>query len=91
MPSIVKDMGLRHSAYDPVLERNIRSIMASDELVLRDIKAGEEILDNYLAFIGDEDDWEEDIHSLRNQCTGTGIGEVVEYEKGKDRNLNEIR
>jgi hypothetical protein len=70
MPEFFKDMGLRRSAYNPVMERNIRGIMCSDQKALRDIKAGEEILDNYLEFVGSEDDWEGDIRSLRNQCTG---------------------
>jgi hypothetical protein len=83
MPEFFIDMGLRRSAYNPVMDRNMRGIMCSVSRALRDIKAGEEILDNYLAFVGSEDDWEEDIRSLRNQCTGTGIGEVLEYEKGR--------
>lgn len=62
--------------YNPVAERHARM----PERMLRDIAAGEEILDNYLAFIGHESDWEEDVQLIRDQCRGVDVGEVTKYE-----------
>lgn len=64
------------NVYNPVMERNPRM----PEIIIRDIAAGEEILDNYLGFIGHEGDWVYDVQMLRDQCRGIGVGEVVSYE-----------
>jgi hypothetical protein len=46
----------------------------------RDMKSKEEFLDNYLSFIGSEENWEEDILGLRSQCLG-GFGQVEEHQQ----------
>jgi hypothetical protein len=67
------------STYNPVVDRHLRH---AADYSLRDIKAGEEILDNYLAFIGNEKDWASDVQHLRDLCSGHTIGTVTEYEAG---------
>lgn len=69
--------GKRKSKFSPMLDRHLfhNACQAID-----DILAGDEILDNYLAFTSDEDDWEGDIAALRSQCSGAA-GEVLEYER----------
>ena len=47
--------------YSPVFERHLRQIMSVGSYTLRDIKAGEEILCNYLSFVGDAANWEGDV------------------------------
>jgi hypothetical protein len=67
------------STFNPVVDRHL--IFFSDRII-RDIKAGDEILDNYLAFTSSEEYWAEDVISLRNQCSGVASGgEVTEYEQ----------
>jgi hypothetical protein len=66
--------------YCPVIERNLRAYRSGPEHTLRDIKAGEEILANYLAFVADDEGWENDVLSIRSQCAGEALGEISEYE-----------
>ena len=47
---------------------------------LKPIKKGEEILCNYLEFIGSASHWAEDIRGLQGQCAGTEVGEISAYE-----------
>ena len=65
------------STYNPVVDRHLRH--EADQSI-RDIKAGEEILDNYLAFTGAEEYWADAVQDLRDQCSGAGVGLVTEYE-----------
>ena len=67
--------------FNPVFDRNRRFVLTGGDYTLRDIKSGEEILDNYLDFIGAADDWESDIDDLQSQCSGKDIGGVTEYEE----------
>lgn len=67
-------------AFSPVFERHLRQITATGDYTLREIKKGEEIFCNYLSFVGDPDEWEAEIESLREQCAGNTVGEVTEYE-----------
>jgi hypothetical protein len=49
---------------------------------LRDIKAGEEILTNYISFV-DPSKWRQEIFLLRLQCAGEKVGEITDYESGE--------
>jgi len=64
--------------FSPINERHMHQHYYADS-ILRDIKKGEEILCNYLDFIGASDSFEEDVMDLRAVCTG-GMGEVTTYE-----------
>ena len=66
------------SLFNPVIDRHL---FFSGDVTVRDIQAGEELLDNYLAFIGGEEAWAHDVNDLRNQCLGQSTeGSVTEYE-----------
>jgi len=66
------------SVFNPVIDRHL---FFSGDSSIRDIKAGEEILDNYLVFIGGEEAWEYDVMQLRQQCSGEDTKlSVTEYE-----------
>ena len=41
---------------------------------------GEELLTDYLTFVGDMEGFEDDVLSLRRQCAGEGVGSISEYE-----------
>ena len=67
--------------YSPVIERHLRTYISGPfDYTLRDIKAEEELLANYLEFVANEDSWKEDVLSLRRQCEGKTLGEISEYE-----------
>jgi len=66
--------------YSPVFERHLRQILSVGDKILRDIKKDEEIFCNYLSYVGDPDNWEEDVGGLRSQCAGEAMGEILQYE-----------
>jgi len=71
----------RASIFDPVIDRHLIGTM---ETTVKDIKAGDEILDNYLAFIGSEGFWADDVMDLRKQCSGEATEwSVTGYETMK--------
>lgn len=65
------------TTFKPVIDRHLL-YMADHSL--RDIQAGEEILDNYLNFVGYEEDWEPSVTHLRALCSGEDVGEVTTYQ-----------
>jgi len=65
--------------FNPAFERHIRYHVLLDQ-ARRDIKTGEELMVNYLGYIGDPKDWEYDIKHLLSQCYDGGLGDVSEYE-----------
>ena len=67
--------------YHPYWERHFPLWGCNEFVALRDIEAGEELLDNYLVFGGDEDaNWESNLQELKKLCSG-GTGRITEYEK----------
>jgi len=66
--------------YSPVFERHLRQVLSLGDYTLRNIRKGEEILCDYLSFVGDPEEWEEDVTSLRGQCSGETMGQIQEYE-----------
>jgi hypothetical protein len=69
--------GKAGSKFSPMIDRHL---LHSSVKALRDIKAGDEILDNYLAFTSEEESWAQDVTDLRKLCAGAA-GEVTNYEK----------
>lgn len=67
--------------FSPVYERHLRQILALGDYFLRDIKQGEEILCNYLSFVGESADWKEEVENLRSECAGDIMGTVQAYER----------
>lgn len=68
------------SVYNPALDRNTPFWLSSLDLTTRDISAGDELLTNYLAFVGHSSDWKDDLLHLRAQCSGHDVGDVTTYE-----------
>lgn len=66
--------------YNPVADRHLRMTISGKEKTIREVKKGEEVLDNYLAFVGHASDWESDVQMLRDQCNGVDVGDVTKYE-----------
>lgn len=73
----------KHDMYNPFLDRIYpRWGCGESNKALRDIRAGEEVLDNYLVFAGSKggDEWEADLQELKRMCAG-GIGSITQYEE----------
>eukprot|EP00580_Thalassiosira_gravida_P014448 CAMPEP_0201684176 /NCGR_PEP_ID=MMETSP0494-20130426/52504_1 /ASSEMBLY_ACC=CAM_ASM_000839 /TAXON_ID=420259 /ORGANISM="Thalassiosira gravida, Strain GMp14c1" /LENGTH=633 /DNA_ID=CAMNT_0048167969 /DNA_START=17 /DNA_END=1918 /DNA_ORIENTATION=- len=68
------------NVYSPVFERHLRQKSAMGGYARRDIRQGEEILCNYLAFDADQDQLKVEIANLRSQCAGETMGQITEYE-----------
>jgi hypothetical protein len=91
-----EDFGMKgHSTvYNPAADRNLRHYIGGPEVCTKPIKAGDEILDNYLYFIGDRRYWSDDVMNLRNQCDEEDVGEVVLYEERFQRKeipINDVK
>lgn len=61
------------------VHRNWFLIFTSLDVASRDIKAGEEILDNYLNYYT-EKNWETGVKFLQQQCANQAAGPVTQYE-----------
>lgn len=75
--------GLAHKGYNPVIDRHL-TFALDQTMPLRNISAGEEILDNYLDFSSDCSTWSKDVQDLRKQCSGQAGGVVTAYEKSHE-------
>ena len=70
-----------NEVYHPFYERHYASWSF---VALRDIQAGEELLDNYLPYAGGqtEENWIHGVMELKHLCTG-GVGHIAKYEEAK--------
>mmetsp|Transcript_21924 Transcript_21924/g.39167 ORF Transcript_21924/g.39167 Transcript_21924/m.39167 type:complete len:104 (-) Transcript_21924:192-503(-) len=66
--------------FSPVTERHLRQSLTIGDYSLHNIRQGEEILCDYLSFVGDPEAWEEEVTSLRRQCSGEIMGDIAQYE-----------
>ena len=70
-----KGMPMKHgtliyeSVHQIAIDRHTDQYMSGSEWTMRDIKAGEEITNNYLAFTASEEDWERTVMELREWCS----------------------
>lgn len=67
-------------AFKPVTERNIRQYLVDEGTTNRAMERGEELLCDYLRYVGSAQHWKEDIASLRGQCDGSEVGDITSYE-----------
>mmetsp|Transcript_17103 Transcript_17103/g.25779 ORF Transcript_17103/g.25779 Transcript_17103/m.25779 type:complete len:538 (-) Transcript_17103:119-1732(-) len=70
----------KSSAFSPVTERNMRQYLSGGDATNRVIKQGEELLCDYLGYVGNPQYWEEEIVSLRGQCDGSEAGDITYFE-----------
>ena len=70
-----------NDVYNPFDERHYPMWECDKFITLRDLEAGEELFDNYLAFGGGQEteDWENNLLELKTMCSG-GKGRVHMYE-----------
>jgi hypothetical protein len=79
---------IEEAVYNPFADRNHMIYMTIDTFN-RDVEAGEELKDNYLAYLHDEN-WKWGVEHFRSICSGRGKGVVTEYEGGNDLNSSEL-
>ena len=68
------------SIYNPFVSRSFLNLQNCGDPTNRDVKAGEELLDNYLAYYT-LDSWTRGINDLRAQCSRQALGMVGSYEQ----------
>lgn len=68
------------TTYNPYRLRHLHHISASHESALYDIKAGEELLTDYLDF-QDGDEWFSEAQLLKSLCNGDVVGFITEKEQ----------
>ena len=75
-----------NEVHHPFDERHYPQWDCQSFVALRDIEAGEELLDNYLVFGGSEDVdfWDKTLQELKDLCSG-GTGTITEYEEKAQR------
>lgn len=78
-PEDFEDSPFESAFSDPFVDRNIYLYMNGADRTLRDVEAGEELLDNYLRYLH-ADNWEWGINSYRRQCEGQA-GVITDYEQ----------
>jgi hypothetical protein len=69
--------------FSPFYDRNVLLFINSLDKLQRDVKAGEELLDNYLGYLHEEN-WEWGVANYKKQCLMQGTGVVSDYEREGD-------
>lgn len=67
--------------YDIFLDRHYLQSNNAASYTLRDIKAGEEILANYLTFCEQKNDWIAEMTHLKQVCNKEATGDISEWEQ----------
>lgn len=70
----------RTSTFDPVSDRHLHSVATGYDSTSRNIKAGEELFQNYLYFISYAEGWKEEVMDLQAQCRGESLGQIKNDE-----------
>jgi len=65
--------------FNPLIDRHLEAVWTKNQVTRRDIRAGEEITENYLFFLQRGSDWADDIQEIRQMCMGMK-GVVAEKE-----------
>jgi len=69
--------------YDPYIDRHLPHMFNDIEYASRDIKAGEELLCNYVDYSSNDDEFGKDMADLRAVCNGISKGYVTSLEEEK--------
>jgi len=69
--------------YDPYIDRHLPHMFNDIEYASRDIKAGEELLCNYVDYSSNDDEFGKDMADLRAVCSGISKGYVTSLEEEK--------
>jgi hypothetical protein len=85
MPAEILDDPFENAVYSPFLDRNhMMYVNGLLDTTLKDVRAGDEVLDNYLAYLN-EQNWKDGISDYRAQCKFEQVGAIGSYEKSKEK------
>ena len=73
----------RASIFDPVSDRHLHSLATGYDSTSRDVKAGEELFQNYFYFISWAKGWKEEVLDLQAQCRGESLGKIEPWRRMK--------
>jgi hypothetical protein len=82
MPAELENYSTETHVYNPFIDRNNMRIITAGDKTLFDIKAGSELVDNYLRYLH-EGNWKSGVLDYRAQCIASGKGVVTGYEERK--------
>jgi hypothetical protein len=71
----------RAEVFDLHHDRHMDHIALTYTVAKRDIKAGEEMLTNYVGFSVGEELWWKEVKSLQRMCSGEEVGFITKKEK----------
>jgi hypothetical protein len=63
-------------------DRHIKNVALGYNVATRDIKAGEELLDNYVYYVSSRDEWFSESKELKDICNGVDVGYITKSEIG---------
>ena len=67
-PEFQYSKGQSKTCFNPVIDRHLPHLVGGLDVALRDIEAGEEILDNYLTLVSSKADWKDLVKRLKEEC-----------------------
>eukprot|EP00985_Skeletonema_marinoi_P001917 scaffold779_cov80-Skeletonema_marinoi.AAC.1 len=62
----------------------MRQYLSGGDATNRVVKQGEELLCDYLGYVGNPQYWKEEIVSLRGQCDGSEAGDITYFESNEE-------
>jgi hypothetical protein len=77
----VTNIASEDKVYNPFSDRRRRGSESSFDYATRDIKAGEEILCNYLTLTADPKEQLEEAQKLKRICNGEEAGDITNFEE----------
>jgi hypothetical protein len=79
MPLDIYENVLESYVYNPFIDRNHHTYLNGYDVLLRDVKAGEELLDNYVTYLH-EGNWKPGLVDYNAQCSNKAAGAIKVYE-----------
>mmetsp|Transcript_3802 Transcript_3802/g.7280 ORF Transcript_3802/g.7280 Transcript_3802/m.7280 type:complete len:120 (-) Transcript_3802:32-391(-) len=73
----------RDEVYDIYTDRHVAHSALEYTVASRDIKAGEEILSNYVDYVTDIDHWLDELEDLKRVCRGEDVGFITKSERSE--------
>lgn len=80
MPPVLHHFALEDTVYSPFIDRNVIAHVTAYDQLLKDVKVGDELLDNYLSYLN-MDNWKSGLSDYRAQCLKQAVGAITNYEK----------
>jgi len=83
MPRELNNTEYESAVYNPFIDRNHLMFLHGLDLTIVDVTAGDELKDNYLAYLQSEN-WAKGVFNYRSMCQDPHEGIVTRYEEGDE-------